>query len=364
MSTSLDRHNASSPGSANPRMRRGRVTSSESPARAASSPTSTRARLGQSAAPATRCPPSNPRACLAGVVRSGRRDRRGTRRARAGRGVGRIGVDELGLEFDVIGHDHIMTPRIKTVFDSFNPFDPGEARDAWPRLARMRDEAPVVEIANGMQYVTRHSECRDALGDPRSLSNATGMKAPGVEVPFEDRLLGELDPPRHTLVRRVMVTALSPKLGARGRGRSCARPRRRSSTTPLGADRRLGARVHRSAPQPHHRAHARSRPGRRRPTGDMGEGPDGEHVPGTNQHRAGRGLRGCASPSSRCIDERIDERAATSSRAPHPMTCLPACSNSPTTASNSPAARSARWCAISSPAASPRRASSSATCCT
>src|ERR1700722_12534735 len=76
----------------------------------------------------------------------------------------------------------------------------------------MRAEAPVVEIVNGMQYVTRHAECRDVLRDPKSFSNATGMKAPGVEIPQEDRLLGELDPPRHTLVRRVMVTALAPKL--------------------------------------------------------------------------------------------------------------------------------------------------------
>src|SRR5690242_12700972 len=76
----------------------------------------------------------------------------------------------------------------------------------------MRAEAPVVDIASGMRYVTRHEECREMLRDTQSFSNATGMKAPGVEVPFEDRLLGELDPPRHTLVRRVMVTALAPKL--------------------------------------------------------------------------------------------------------------------------------------------------------
>jgi cytochrome P450 len=69
-----------------------------------------------------------------------------------------------------------------------------------------------VEISNGMQYVTRLDDCRSVLRDPNAFSNATGMKAPGVEVPFEDRLLGELDPPRHTLVRRVVVTALSPKL--------------------------------------------------------------------------------------------------------------------------------------------------------
>jgi len=92
----------------------------------------------------------------------------------------------------------------------FNPFDAGAAQEAWPLLAHMRDEAAVVEIAQGMQYVTRHAECRDVLRDAESFSNATGMKAPGVEIPAEDRLLGELDPPRHTLVRRVMVTALAP----------------------------------------------------------------------------------------------------------------------------------------------------------
>jgi cytochrome P450 len=96
--------------------------------------------------------------------------------------------------------------------EDFNPFDPGQGQNAWPLLERMRAESPVVEIANGMQYVTRLDDCRGVLRDPRSFSNATGMKAPGVEVPFEDRLLGELDPPRHTLVRRVVVTALSPKL--------------------------------------------------------------------------------------------------------------------------------------------------------
>lgn len=94
----------------------------------------------------------------------------------------------------------------------FDPFDPGQAHDAWTLLARMRDEGAVVEIAKGMRYVTRHAECRDVLRDTQTFSNASGMKAPGVEIPVEDRLLGELDPPRHTRVRRVMVTALAPKV--------------------------------------------------------------------------------------------------------------------------------------------------------
>ena len=94
----------------------------------------------------------------------------------------------------------------------FDPFDPGQAHDAWALLAHMRSESAVVEIAKGMRYVTRHAECRDVLRDTETFSNASGMKAPGVEIPVEDRLLGELDPPRHTRVRRVMVTALAPKV--------------------------------------------------------------------------------------------------------------------------------------------------------
>src|SRR6478736_2473643 len=97
-----------------------------------------------------------------------------------------------------------MTPR-------FNPFDPEQAHNAWPLLAQLRKEAPVVDIGDGMAYVTRHAECRHLLRDTDAFSSAQGFKAPGVVVPLEDRTLGELDPPTHTLVRRVMVSALTPR---------------------------------------------------------------------------------------------------------------------------------------------------------
>ncbi|HEY6319504.1 MAG TPA: cytochrome P450 [Acidimicrobiia bacterium] len=67
-------------------------------------------------------------------------------------------------------------------------------------------------IAGGMPFVTRYEACRAVLRDIESFSNASGFKAPGVVIPPEDRLLGELDPPRHTLVRRVVVTALTPRV--------------------------------------------------------------------------------------------------------------------------------------------------------
>lgn len=95
---------------------------------------------------------------------------------------------------------------------AFDPFEPGQAQRAWPLLAKLRREGPVAPISGGMHYVTRHAECREVLRDAASFSNASGMKAPGVEIPFEDRILGELDPPPHGTVRRVMVTALTPKV--------------------------------------------------------------------------------------------------------------------------------------------------------
>jgi cytochrome P450 len=98
------------------------------------------------------------------------------------------------------------------VAHAFDPFDPGQAQRAWPLLAELRRAGPVAALDGGMHYVARHAECRAALRDTDAFSNAAGMKAPGVEIPYEDRILGELDPPQHSVVRRVMVTALTPKV--------------------------------------------------------------------------------------------------------------------------------------------------------
>ena len=94
---------------------------------------------------------------------------------------------------------------------TFNPFVAEQAHSSWPLLAGLRKQSAVVDIGDDMAYVTRHEECRQLLRDIEGFSSAQGFKAPEVVVPVEDRTLGELDPPNHTLVRRVMVTALTPK---------------------------------------------------------------------------------------------------------------------------------------------------------
>jgi len=97
---------------------------------------------------------------------------------------------------------------------TFDPFDAEQVQGAWPLLEELRREGPLAPIGEAMQYVTRYEECRAVLRDTTSFSNARGFKAPGVVVPPEDRILGEMDPPQHPPVRRVMVTrftALSPE---------------------------------------------------------------------------------------------------------------------------------------------------------
>ena len=96
--------------------------------------------------------------------------------------------------------------------DAFNPFEAGEPQDAWPLIAELRAAGAVATIASDLRYVTRHAECEAVLRDATTFVNESGFKEPGVEVPLQDKTLGELDPPFHGPIRRVMVTALTPRV--------------------------------------------------------------------------------------------------------------------------------------------------------
>ena len=82
-----------------------------------------------------------------------------------------------------------------------------------------RRTTPVLRPMEGHVYVSRFEHCWDVLRDPATFSNANGMKA--VEMPEEERSLGEMDPPRHTHLRRVMrasFTRRSVDAAKAGRG--------------------------------------------------------------------------------------------------------------------------------------------------
>ena len=65
-----------------------------------------------------------------------------------------------------------------------------------------RATTPIVQVAPNLLYVARWHDCWEVLRDPVTFGNANGFKI--VDIPEEERMLGEMDPPRHPLLRRVM----------------------------------------------------------------------------------------------------------------------------------------------------------------
>ncbi len=84
----------------------------------------------------------------------------------------------------------------------FDLFDPVQTQNMGDRTARWRELSPVVRLASGHVYVARWADCWQVLRDPATFANGNGFKA--VEMPDEERMLGEMDPPRHPRLRRIM----------------------------------------------------------------------------------------------------------------------------------------------------------------
>ena len=70
-----------------------------------------------------------------------------------------------------------------------------------------RASTPIVRLAPNLLYLSRWHDCWEVLRDPVTFGNANGFKV--VDIPEEERMLGEMDPPRHPLLRRVMRTGFT-----------------------------------------------------------------------------------------------------------------------------------------------------------
>ena len=84
----------------------------------------------------------------------------------------------------------------------FDLFDPKQTQSLWRRAAKWRRDSPVLRLPSGHVYVARHADCWQVLRDPVTFANGNGFK--DVEIPTEERMLGEMDPPRHPRLRRIM----------------------------------------------------------------------------------------------------------------------------------------------------------------
>jgi len=97
-----------------------------------------------------------------------------------------------------------------------DPFDPDVLVDPYPLHERMRDAGPVVYLERyGVWAMARHNDVARALSDPGTYCSGAGVglsdfrKEPPWRTPS---LLLESDPPSHTVVRKVMLHLMTPKV--------------------------------------------------------------------------------------------------------------------------------------------------------
>jgi cytochrome P450 family 142 subfamily A polypeptide 1 len=89
----------------------------------------------------------------------------------------------------------------------FDPFDPAQTHAIADVARRLAVEQPVLRLQSGFVMVSRYDDVRQVLLNSTVFANAGGFRPNGLEVPIEDRTLGELDPPEHGPIRRLAIGA-------------------------------------------------------------------------------------------------------------------------------------------------------------
>ena len=101
---------------------------------------------------------------------------------------------------------------------AYDPFDNAPCPVAYDTLRMLREQCPVTQLPSGFYLATRHDDVHMVLrdGGPRvkAFSHEGKMRALGVTVPDDERLTGEIEGPRHTVLRHVLMSALHPRLVA------------------------------------------------------------------------------------------------------------------------------------------------------
>jgi len=89
-------------------------------------------------------------------------------------------------------------------------FDHHDTQNLWETTREWRRDSPVTRPYPGYAYVARWHDCWDVLRDPVTFANGDGFKA--VELPDDERMLLEMDPPRHPKLRRIVRTSFTRRL--------------------------------------------------------------------------------------------------------------------------------------------------------
>lgn len=93
------------------------------------------------------------------------------------------------------------------VVEGIDLFDHRQSQAMHAVTRGWRASSPIVRLGPSLYYVARWHDCWEVLRDPVTFGNANGFKV--VDIPEEERMLGEMDPPRHPALRRVMRTGFT-----------------------------------------------------------------------------------------------------------------------------------------------------------
>ncbi|MEZ4332269.1 MAG: cytochrome P450 [Myxococcota bacterium] len=113
-------------------------------------------------------------------------------------------ADETGLDGDA------------DLLARYDPFANGTGDVPYPLLHAWRARHPVAKLPTGYYFASRYDDVHAALRDGGPVVDAFShegkMRALDVIVPEEERLIGEIEGPRHTRLRRLLMSALHPSL--------------------------------------------------------------------------------------------------------------------------------------------------------
>ena len=93
---------------------------------------------------------------------------------------------------------------------AFDPMDQSKTKD-FDLLRRLRHERPVVRPAEHVVYTARYHDTAAVFKNAKRFSSVGDMRAPGVTVSEEESFLGELDPPLHPRIRRILLRGFTPE---------------------------------------------------------------------------------------------------------------------------------------------------------
>lgn len=91
----------------------------------------------------------------------------------------------------------------------YDPFAPG-SRFPYETFGELRESCPVAWTRSGVHLLSRHEDIAKVMRNPDVFLSKGQLRAPGVVVREEDKMLSEVDEPRHSWLRRL----LRPIIGA------------------------------------------------------------------------------------------------------------------------------------------------------